>query len=133
MDSISIVLLVPLFIAGSGQFSQGNSITIYVERIFKSMGISFNFTTGLLIFVLIISIKGVIVLFQGIYQSSILSLLGKRIRLKIVRSIMGVNYQYYIKRNSGFYNNLITTEVDRARAASGNYVFLISNTINVLI
>ncbi len=132
-DGVGFVLFLPLLSmdATLAEESTASGVSIFLNNIIQSIGLNPTFSIILIMIVIIFLIKGVIVLFQGFYESHIFAYFTRKVRKLIVSSLMRVDYQFYIKNNTGFYNNLVTTEVDRTRSAFGHFISFISTIVNV--
>ncbi len=132
-ESFGISLVIPLLSQTNISKMDNNILTRILAKIFDffhipltinsillAMGVAFLFTT------LLKTTKNVLRIY---IKSSV-----ERDWKKILLSLCGkVDYQYFIKSSTGFFSNVIVTEMQRAVSAFSQFCMLIAHIINVTV
>lgn len=81
---------------------------------------------------LVFFVRGILVLLFNRYQFSLLIELSNRISSELTRVFSSMNYRSYLSRNTGYFTNLITKEVNNTGTAYYQIAAQLPKTISVL-
>ncbi|MGK5092507.1 ABC transporter ATP-binding protein [Deltaproteobacteria bacterium TL4] len=132
MAGIGLTLFVPL-LSQTGIGSGGDEISSRVQQFLLLLGISNTFRNILMLTVLVFVFKGAMQLVVGIVQSYVLANLTKNLRSRFMRKLTQLDYRQYIQHHTGFFTNLVTSEIIRTVSALHAFTQVITFGINVLI
>jgi subfamily B ATP-binding cassette protein MsbA len=107
-EAVSIGMILPLLQGeGDSVLSRGlNSIT-------NLIGLGDGTTSILILIVVLFFVRGLFMLAQSMYQATIISDHLVKMRTNAVSALFRVKYQYLISRDTGFFTNAITGELER--------------------
>jgi len=87
----------------------------------------------LLIMVIIFFMKGALMYLQVLFTTKITTGLSKKLRVSISNKYSRMSYIFFLNQTIGYFNNILTNEVDRTVSGLAKYCEIISNFIYILI
>lgn len=133
-EGISIVTLLPLIdIMQSGGPSTGSGIGTFLKRTLDIYGLHPNLPTILIIFITGIAVKGLFMLIAMKQVGYTVAHVTSDLRLKLIKSLMNANWNYFINRPAGYFANAMSSEVMRATSAYHHTALFVASLINILI
>jgi subfamily B ATP-binding cassette protein MsbA len=128
-EGAGVGLFVPLFSIGSVAEGQEHVITRIVERLLSIFGSDPTLNALLVLMLIVFLLKGFVSLGQSLVNAHIMSTLTYDFRRKLVGLLERTTYENFLRLNTGFLTNTITTESQRLVACFGHY----TNTLVALI
>ncbi len=132
-EGIGITLVIPLLSQASPASAKKDAISVYLYKTLDFLNIPREFNYILLLITAAFIIKAVIVLIQQALNSRIRARLIMNLRKLMLSGYTDMKYSYYLNCNIGYLNNIITTEIERAVGAFGQYVLCIVSIIYIFI
>lgn len=133
-EGLGITLLLPL-LKTTATAGGGESVGIVqqgLDRLLQSLGIAES-TLGILVFIAIVFVlKGAIKFSEGAYQSYLQALLYRRLKSQLFDAYSGMQYQYYISRNTGHFINVINAQIGKFWQSFKNFVGFTSQVITTI-
>jgi len=131
-EGIGIGLFLPLLnfqpgAPGTDKFSQ------IIYDFMEALGLPVTIPALLLLLVIIFLAKGIMMYLQVVASSWITADLNMRLRKQIAAKYASMDYGFYVDNTAGYFNNLITLEVDRAVSGLSKFCELISYVIYIAI
>jgi subfamily B ATP-binding cassette protein MsbA len=116
MDGLGLAMFIPLLqsVAEPGTQS-GDSLgqLNYFMELMKSMGLTMNVTTVLMLLISLFVLKGIFKYIQLNYYASLRQFFIKKVRYKLVDDLHHLSYNAFIKHDAGKIQNILTGEVTR--------------------
>ncbi len=132
MDVVGISMLVPL-VDKVGMTKDVPWYCQVIYDIFTWAGIPATLLSMSLVILVIIWIKGLIILFQRTLQARIMADLIIKMREIAVKDFCGISYEFYSKKNTGYFNNIVTVESPRASEAFLQYSTALACVANIFV
>lgn len=131
-EGIGIGLFLPLLNFQSLGASD-DKFSRFIYESLELMGLPVTIPVLLIFLVIVFMAKGVMTYLQVVASSWITADLSMRLRSDIASQYTTMDYGYYVRRSTGYFNNLVTLEVDRAVSGLSKFCELISYFIYVCI
>jgi len=133
-EGVSIVTLLPLIdIMQSGGPSSGSWIGILLKKTLHSYGLKPNLPIVLAIFIIGIGVKGLFMLVAMKQVGYTVAHVTSDLRLKLIKSLMNANWNYFINRPAGYFANAMSSEVMRATSAYHHTALFVASVVNIFI
>ncbi len=123
LDGFGLAMFLPLLQMVDGKMKRGDeggNIGFIVEWL-NRFGIELTLLKVLLIIVLFFAAKGLVQYTQAVYSATLLQSFIKRIRIRNINNLTGLDYKYFITSDVGRIQNTLTGEVDRVSRAYQTY------------
>jgi subfamily B ATP-binding cassette protein MsbA len=125
LEIIGVGFFMPL-LSGTGA---SNPVNAAFRRVFSWLGIGFTITNILAAFLIMISLRTVVLLFESEYTGRLTSKMLVDLRKMLGRRIFGMNYLGYLGKSSGFLNNALITEAQNVAFAFRMFASLIVSSL----
>ncbi len=133
-EGISIVTLLPLIdIMQSGGASTGGWIGTFLKKTLEIYGLHPSLPVVLAIFIIGIAVKGLFMLVAMRQVGYTVAHVTSDLRLKLIKSLMNANWNYFINRPAGYFANAMSSEVMRATSAYHHTSLFVASVINIFI
>ncbi|MDZ4838533.1 MAG: ABC transporter ATP-binding protein [Bacteroidota bacterium] len=122
LDSVGVTLLFPLFelmMSKGGQASatKASLVTEKISQLFSYLNVDYNIKNFIFFLLSVIAFKAIVKFSEQLYKINLVTELTKQIRYKVFDKIGKINYDYYVKLNTGSLTNLATTESFRVNSS----------------
>jgi len=125
-EGIGIALFFPLLKNGvAGDDSISNITVIFLER----FDLEYSVKLMLIIMVLVFFVRAVLLIFQRIYNASIVSSMRADILSEILDGYFQSDYNYHLSKKSGYIVNAVARELPSIAAAFTTFVTIVSTII----
>jgi len=130
-ESIGIIMLIPLFegIDSNPNDDPKNIISSFVRTIFIQLGIGENVETILFVICIVFIIKGFVMFLMLAYDAYLRSRLIILLRLNLYQLCENMNYEYFITRNTGYFVNILNTQIKKALDSFDSLSSFVTQTI----
>ena len=133
-EGVSIVTLLPLIdIMQSGGASTGSWIGTFLKKTLNIYGLQPNLPIVLAVFIVGIAVKGLFMLVAMKQVGYTVAHVTSDLRLKLIKSLMNANWNYFINRPAGYFANAMSSEVMRASSAYHHTALFVASMINIFI
>jgi ATP-binding cassette subfamily C protein len=133
-EGVSIVTLLPLIdIMQAGGPSAGSWIGTFLKKTLDIYGLHPNLPIVLGIFIIGIAVKGLFMLVAMKQVGFTVAHVTSDLRLKLIKSLMNANWNYFINRPAGYFANAMSSEVMRATSAYHHTSLFVASVINIFI
>jgi ABC-type multidrug transport system fused ATPase/permease subunit len=137
MDGLGLAMFIPLLQMVGGDSSTVNKESLgnfeYFLDFLTSLGLDLNLVTVLLVILLFFSLKGIAKFIES-YTAVILSTnLSKMVRTKAVKTIGNLNYQYFVKIDSGKIQSSLGGEIERLITSYRYYFSSLQSMISIVV
>jgi ATP-binding cassette, subfamily C, bacterial len=133
-EGVSIVTLLPLIdIMQSGGPSAGSWIGTSLKKTLDIYGLHPNLPIVLAIFIMGISVKGLFMLVAMKQVGYTVAHVTSDLRVKLIKSLMNANWNYFINRPAGYFANAMSSEVMRATSAYHHTALFVASVVNIFI
>jgi len=123
-EGLGISIIIPLLNHSKVSESQ-DRYTQIVYELMGYAGVEISIRNILFLLVGLFIIKAIFVVSQGAYSAHLMTDFGSEMKKRFCQKYARVSYEYFINRNAGYFNNIITTEVDIALSGLNNYIQVI--------
>lgn len=124
-EGLGISIVIPLLSYESNKGS-GNQYTQVVYGILENVGLGVSLSSILILMVMLFSLKGIFMILISIVSSRIKTNLEKDLRSNFCIKYANVTYSYFINKPIGYFNNIISTEINTALSGLNNYINVIA-------
>jgi ATP-binding cassette subfamily C protein len=133
-EGVSILTLLPLLDnIQSGGSNSGGWIGTFLKNTLDIYGLQPNLPTLLIIFVAGIAIKGLLMLVAMKQVGYTVAHVTSDLRLKLIKSLMNANWNYFINRPAGYFANAMSSEAMRASTAYHHTALFVASVFNAFI
>ncbi len=126
MEGLGITLFLPFFTQTNISAESSDVMSKAIHKMFAWLGLSMSPKTTLFMITAVFILKGIVTFAQAMYQARLSSRLARDMRRNIIELTAELDYRYYTKRNTGFFTNLVTVEVNRAVEFFNRYAMVLS-------
>lgn len=133
VETIGIALFIPLISLAYDGDDAKNPISIVTENVFSSVGLELSMLSVVIAMITMFSLKGLIILGQGIFSIWIVEGIKNKIRSQALKDLNYVKYTFISGKNIGFITNVITNEVEKAARAIQLFIEAIAAIIFSLV
>lgn len=113
IEIVGLTLLIPIFslaLFGAGDhLSRKAGIILQIEE-WLGIGIPSSLATLIGIFVAVLVVKSLIIIIVTRMNARIVSLVTRSVRIRLIKSLLGARWGYFVDQKVGHLNNLVTTE-----------------------
>ena len=113
--------------------SDNNVLSKYIDAFFGLIGIEKTLNSILAVIAVIILFSGIAAFSQNMLRNYLKASLKKNYKIKLLKLFERMDYRQVLNSSTGYYNNLITKETDRAISAFASYCVLIATIISIFI
>jgi len=132
VEAIGIVSLLPLLGAAIGETSD-NVISRLVVGALAGIGITPTLGNLLLFIVAVFALRGVLVFLHTYFTAHITVAVRRNVQVDLVRRFCDMTFQYYTRRSTGWFNNIVVVQTHRFIASLRGFSRLAVNAINAVI
>ena len=133
-EGVSILTLVPMLdIIQSGGPNAGGWLGTFLKKMLDIYRIHPNLLTVLSIFVVGMAVKGLFMLVAMKQVGYTVAHVTSDLRLKLIKSLMNANWNYFISRPAGYFANAMSSEAMRASTAYHHTALFVASVINAFI
>ena len=130
LEGIGLSLLLPILDLEQNAAGQSGYFR-FIHAFFGFIGVKVSLVSLLVLLLIVFSCKGLLKYLQEVMVAYIQTDLTKIKRLEFYGKYSAMTYRYYVNKQIGYLNNLITTEVDRAVSGFARYVELITACVYI--
>ena len=123
-EGLGISILIPLLSYESGG-TANNKYAEVVYRFLDSAGLGVSLSSILILLVVLFSLKGLFLIMQTVLSSHICTTLTQDLRSSFLKKYSQVRYSYFVEKTIGYFNNIISTEINTAISGLNNYIRVI--------
>lgn len=132
-DGFSILTLLPLVeIVTSGNITGNSNIGLFVRNLSLSVGIEPTLPAVLSLVIVGITIKSAFMFLAMKQAGYTVAYVITDLRLKLIRALLAVRWNYFVNQQTGFFTNAIDSEATRATSAYQHAVLLIACIIRLI-
>lgn len=131
-EGLGITLFLPFFTQTNMAEESSDTMTEFIHEFFNWFGLSMSPKAILAMITVVFILKGMVTFAQAMYQAWLSSRLARDMRKDVIRLASDLDYRYYTKRNTGYFTNLITVEVNRAVDFFNRYAMVLSYIFTLL-
>jgi len=131
-EGLGISIVIPLLSYESNEGS-GNQYTQVVYGFLENVGLGVSLSSILILMVMLFSLKGFFMILISIISSRIKTNLEKDLRSNFCFKYANVKYSYFINKPIGYFNNIISTEINNALSGLNNYINVIATVTYIII
>jgi ABC-type multidrug transport system fused ATPase/permease subunit len=132
-ESISFVMFVPIINQMNVSDADNNILSTYIDAFFNLIGIEKTLNSILAVTAVILLFSGVATFFQNMLRNYLKASLKRSYKIKLLKLFEKMDYRQVLNSSTGYYNNLITNETDRAISAFSSYSMLVAKIINIIV
>jgi len=125
LEIVGVGFFMPL-LSGTGSTNPVNSA---FRKAFSALGIEFTVTNILIAFLVMITLRTAVLLFESEYTGRLTSKMLVEMRRDLGRRIFGMNYLGYLGKSSGYLNNALITESQNVAFAFRMFASLIVSSL----
>ena len=104
---------------------KSNKYSLVVFGFLEFIGLSVSLRNILLLLILFFSLKAIFIVFQAVYSSQLLTTITKDLKNDFCIKVANVKYGYFSDKPLGFFNNILTTEINSTISGLNNYLRVI--------
>nr|WP_040480892.1 ABC transporter ATP-binding protein [Mariniradius saccharolyticus] len=137
MDGLGLAMFIPLLqmvggeSTGADQESLGN-FEYFLDSL-RFFGLELNLVTVLLIILVFFSLKGIARFFESYFAMILATTLSKKVRTKAVKLIGSINYQYFVKVDSGKIQSTLGGEIERLTTSYRHYFAALQSMMTIIV
>lgn len=136
LDGFGLAMFMPLLeMVNDTKQANGSSLgnlSFLIEGM-KSIGLSLNLTTVLIIMVFFFMFKGIVKFISSIYNAILRKFFIDKLRNQLLYSFNQITFKYFVTSDVGRIQNTMSVEIERASAAFYNYANTLQQAIMVLV
>lgn len=132
-EAVGIALILPFLTQANIVGASDDRVSRLLAGLFDAVNLRPTITTVMVIIIAVFLAKGCLAFSTMVYQAHVNSRLFQQLRSTLVTSLSGVDYRYVLEKNTGFFTNVLTTEVGRAVTFSSFYFTVLSYLLNVIV
>jgi len=129
-EVIGIAMLLPVLELEETS-TQTSQVSIFVYKLYASLGVDVSLANLLILIVLIFTIKGAVTFTRILYAERIVTQLVLGLQTTLINSFSRTSYVYYTQLKTGTLTNLIFTEVERFGRSFTKYISVITTSLTV--
>lgn len=131
-EGFGITLFLPFFTQTNVAEESPDAMSQFIHGLFNVFNLSMSPKAILVLITLTFVFKGVVTYGQAMYQAWLSSRLARDMRHRIITTASEMDYRYYTSRNTGFFTNLITVEVNRSVDFFNRYAMVLSYIVTLI-
>lgn len=132
LESIGVGLFIPLLNVGNVASGNMDGFSKVLVGMLSIMGVDYNLNSLLVLMLIVFFVKGFASLGQATISGHITASLTYDLRRRFISLMSQTSYRNFSNLHTGFLNNIVTTESDRAVASFGHYANTIVSAIYVI-
>jgi subfamily B ATP-binding cassette protein MsbA len=132
-EGFGLTLFMPLLVQTRIAGESNDTLTVFFDRLFAAFGVDPSIPLLFGLMALVFTGKGLIHFLQGSYRAALTARINSDVRVRTIRAVGDVRYDYYLNRETGFFSNLITLEAARAVAAFEYYCSLLISLMTIMV
>ncbi|MEO2127030.1 MAG: ABC transporter ATP-binding protein [Christiangramia sp.] len=133
LDGLGLTMFLPLLDYAASDGSSPKQSSNFIISIFQNTGIDFSLSIILIFMGGFFILKGLIQYLGGLYNVSVLTSFIKNLRVKNLRGLNNLKYNFFLKSDVGRIQNTLTGEIDRVATSTDKYFRTIQYSILVLV
>ncbi len=136
LDGLGLTMFLPLLeMVGSSGSASSDSLgkMAFVLDAVSNLGIDLNLSSILLLMLFFFTTKGVVRFFEGFYRLLVTQYFFKKLRVRGVTLLSGLEYNYFVKSNSGRIQNTLTSELEAVTGGFNNYLTVLQSLMMLLV
>jgi subfamily B ATP-binding cassette protein MsbA len=130
---ISFLMFIPILSQLDVSEADDNVISKYINGFFNLLGVEKTFNNILIVIVCILLLSSFVTLCQNIFKLYIRAHVARDYRLKLLDQFGKMDYQQFLNSSTGYFNNLIIKETERAMGAFSSYCTFVASTLSITI
>lgn len=131
-EGLGITLFLPFFTQTNVAEASPDAMSGFIHGLFNVFSLPMSPKAILAFITLTFVFKGVVTYVQTMYQAWLSARLARDMRHHIITIASDMDYRYYTSRNTGFFTNLITVEVNRAVDFFNRYSMVLSYIVTLI-
>lgn len=132
IEGFGITLFLPFFTQANIAEESSDGMSKVINYLFDFLGVPRTITWVLAAITLTFVIKGAVTFLQAMYQARLSTILARDMRHRIIALASDMDYRFYTRKNTGFFTNLITVEVNRAVDFFNRYAMVLSYILTLI-
>jgi len=132
IEAVGIITLLPLLNAAMGD-PNGNVLSRAVIESLQWLGVQPTILNLLLVISLVFSLRGGLIFASNYYMYYIVVDVRRRLQADLTRKFGGMDYGYYASKTSGWFSNILISEIARLVSSMRNFSLLGVNIVNALV
>ena len=104
---------------------KSNKYSLVVFGFLEFIGLSVSLRNILLLLILFFSLKAIFIVFQAVYSPQLLTTITTDLKNDFCIKVANVKYGYFSDKPLGFFNNILTTEINSTISGLNNYLRVI--------
>jgi len=132
LEGLGISIVIPL-LSYENNRDTGNQYTKIVYGFLENIGLGVSISSILILMVILFLFKGFFMTLISIISSRIKTKLEKDLRSDFCLKYANVKYSYFIKKPIGYFNNIISTEINATISGLNNYINVITTVTYIII
>lgn len=132
VEALGLVTLVPLLDAALGD-SNTNRLSEAILSILSWLSVQPTILNLLLLIIFVFLIRAGLIFASNYYMYYILVDVRRRLQIDLAKKFGLMEYSYYVLRSSGWFSNILISEIARLVSSMRNFTLVGVNIINVLI
>ena len=133
LESISFVMFIPVLNQMNVSDADNNILSTYIDAFFNLIGIEKTLNSILAVTAVILLFSGVATFFQNMLRNYLKASLKRSYKIKLLKLFEKTDYRLILNSSTGYCNNLIVNETDRAISAVASYCMLVAKIISTIV
>ena len=129
LDVVSASMFVPLL----ENQETPSKISEFILNSFSRFNVTYSFSRVLIVMVGLFFVRSFFVMIKEVYMGKVTSELLTELRAKIVEKFFKVDYQYFLKKDTGYINNAVVVEINQVSFAFKMFAGVLTRIIFALV
>ncbi len=136
LDGLGIAMFLPLMQMVSEEGindpdSLGNMA--FLVKAYNNIGIELSLFVILVTMVIFFILKGLTIYVKSLYNVSLLELFSRKLRIKTMKGLNGINFKTFVASDMGSIQNAMTGEIDRVVRAQVSYFGVMQQGVMIIV
>lgn len=131
IEGLGITLFLPFFSQTNVAEESSDTMSQFIHGMFNALGLPLSPKAILFVITATFLVKGGITFAQAMYQAWLSTRLARDMRHRVIELASEMDYRYYTGKNTGFFTNLVTVEVNRAVEFFNRYAMVLSYIVTL--
>lgn len=132
IEGLGITLFLPFFSQTNVAEKSPDAMSVFIHGMFNVFGLPLSPKAILLVITATFLVKGGVAFAQAMYQAWLSTRLARDMRHRVINVASEMDYRYYTGKNTGFFTNLVTVEVNRAVEFFNRYAMVLSYIVTLI-
>lgn len=122
-EGLGIAMFLPIIQGMDGS----SGVSAWLLPSLEKIGLEYSLRNILMILSALFTVKAVVMMGQSVYITRLMTELAVDYRLNMLKGIFEMRYTHYLRESSGYFNNAMTTELQRAMFAFLSYCNMLTS------